>query len=391
MALSPASNRARNRAISSHPCRCLVQRENCTRTKAKEQALRVRQSLCYCLSQLIISLLLSPFEGVLDANRHKSLCSHYSNGQEAFPSPEQSAAFLKDGLSQLQKIPSDGRLCCVSLSLSSRGLSQLLLVCDFSKLLCLDVSNNKLECLYPVRLAANLVHLNARNNLLKSAAELSANTKLQTADLRNNHIEELGNRLASLATGNLSSNSLLRELDIGGNNISSLEPLPYLKCLDTLNASNNLLTNLQGIQGAPNVVVLHAEGNKLESLDPLGLRRTPFLRELHVQLNPELKVPQQLAGLRTAEALQRLQLSPGPITCFPHWRLHCVHMLPQLLQLDHAPITVEEQLAAAEAFGDLLYARRRVWESLIPEEPFVDRRLVKLVGAGEAISPATKH
>ncbi|XP_026192627.1 uncharacterized protein LOC34617809 [Cyclospora cayetanensis] len=239
------------------------------------------------------------------------------------PAPnEQSAAFLKDGLSQLQKIPSDGRLCCVSLSLSSRGLSQLLLVCDFSKLLCLDVSNNKLECLYPVRLAANLVHLNARNNLLKSAAELSANTKLQTADLRNNHIEELGdwqfngrlrvlllggNRLASLATGNLSSNSLLRELDIGGNNISSLEPLPYLKCLDTLNASNNLLTNLQGIQGAPNVVVLHAE------------------------------------------------------------------------------------LAAAEAFGDLLYARRRVWESLIPEEPFVDRRLVKLVGAGEAISPATKH
>lgn len=36
------------------------------------------------------------------------------------------------------------------------------------------------------------------------------------------------------------------------------------------------------------------------------------------------------------------------------------------------------QFIAAEAFGDLLYAQRRVWEALIPDEPFVDRRLLKL-------------
>ena len=192
-----------------------------------------------------------------------------------------------------------------------------------------------------------------------------------------------GNRIASLRGGSLEKNSLLRELDISNNAVDSLEPLPHLKCLDTLNVSNNQLRSLEGIQRAPHLVVLHAEvrpalpasllppegsrwlalyaiqykygkdrfmclvfkqGNKLQSLEPLGLGRNGLLRELYIQQNSSLEQPLQLSALKSTDALQSLQVSPGPIVFFPHWRLHCVHMLPQLLQIDGVPITAEEQV-----------------------------------------------
>lgn len=68
-----------------------------------------------------------------------------------------------------------------------------------------------------------------------------------------------GNRIISLKEGSLEKNSLLRELDISNNAVDSLNYLPHLKCLDTLNVSNNKLKSLEGIQRAPHVVVLHAE------------------------------------------------------------------------------------------------------------------------------------
>ncbi|CDJ27158.1 GJ24429, related [Eimeria mitis] len=313
--------------------------------------------------------------------------------EDGFPSPEESAAWLKEGLSGLQQTPPDGRLGNVRLSLSGRGLGQLVLLCDFTKLLLLDVSHNKLSSLYPVRLAANLVRLDAQNNQIKSVSELSANPKLEHVNLSNNLITALGdwqfnvrlrvlrlasNRIASLKDGSLEKNTLLRELDISHNAVDSLEYLPHLKCLDTLYVNNNQLKSLEGIQRAPHVVILHAESNKLETLEPLGLGRNGLLRELYIQHNAGLEQPLQLSPLKSTEALQSLHVAPGPMVSFPHWRLHCVHMLPQLLQIDGVTVTAEEQFTAAEAFGDLLYAQRRVWEALIPDEPFVDRRLLKL-------------
>ena len=85
------------------------------------------------------------------------------------------------------------------------------------------------------------------------------------------------------------------------------------------------------------------QGNKLESLDPLGLGRNPLLRELYIHQNPGLERPQQLSPLKHLEALQTLQVSPGPVAFLPHWRLHCVHLLPQLLRLDDLDIAAEEQ------------------------------------------------
>ncbi|CDJ40456.1 hypothetical protein, conserved [Eimeria tenella] len=236
--------------------------------------------------------------------------------QKSLP-PETGARFLREGLSGLQQTPPDGRLAYVCLSLCGRGLRQLMLLCDVKKLLSIDISDNKLTSLYPVRLAANLVYLNASNNQIRSAAELSANAKLEHVDLRRNLITSLGdwqfnvrlrvlrlggNKLDSLKYGNLTRNSLLRELDISNNAIESLEQLPYLKCLDTLDISSNSLKSLDGIQQAPLLVVLHA------------------------------------------------------------------------------------QFAAAEAFGSLEYAQRRVWESLIPDEPFADRRLLKLCSKKQSMS-----
>lgn len=142
-----------------------------------------------------------------------------------------------------------------------------------------------------------------------------------------------------------------------------------------------------------------------------------MLRELQIHQNPGLQWPLQLSPLKATDTLQSLRLAPGPIVSIPHWRLHVVHMLPQLLQLDDEPVTAEEQvgnehhkyhpeasgippnagrkvlhhrlqihevvavvsqLAATEGFGGLVYIQRRIWESLIRDESFTDRRLLRL-------------
>lgn len=86
------------------------------------------------------------------------------------------------------------------------------------------------------------------------------------------------------------------------------------------------------------------QANNLESLEPLGLGRNPLLRELHLQENAGLVSPHQLFPLKAVKGLQDLRLCPGPMASTPHWRLPIVHDLPQLLQLDDAVITAEEQV-----------------------------------------------
>ncbi|KAL8448317.1 hypothetical protein Emed_003847 [Eimeria media] len=334
--------------------------------------------------------------GVLvEATSFEQLLRHTSDMEE-LPSQEEEegAPPLYGGrMHAVQPTPPEGRLGCAKLSLASRGLRQLLLLSNYEKLLSVDVSDNKLTSLYPLRLAANLVVINACKNQLTSPTELSANHKLEHVDLSYNSIDTLGdwqynarlrvlrfrgNRLTCLKDANLKANNLLRELDISHNEITSLEQLPVLRCLDTLNVGHNKLKSLKGLEQLPCLVVLHAEANELDSLDPLGLGRHCMLREVYVHQNSGLRLPRQLRQLKATEALQKLQLSPGPVVTIPHWRLHVVHELPQLLQLDEQVITAEERLAAREAFGELVYIHRRVWESLVDDEAFEDRRLLKL-------------
>ncbi|KAL8433068.1 hypothetical protein Efla_006267 [Eimeria flavescens] len=336
-----------------------------------------------------------------------SICasSQFDSDTDEFP-------ILKHGFRGVQPTPPDGRLGCAELDLSGRGLKQLLLLCDFCKLLSLDVSNNQLTSLYPLRLAANLVLLNASGNELTSSAELSANDRLEQVDLSYNAIDSLGapsrpshytaelskrlivcssvGGLTTLEGANLRANTLLREVDISQNAITSLEHLPPLKCLHTLDVGHNRLRSLKGVEQSPCLVILLAEANELDSLDSLGRGGNPLLRVLCIHQNPGLGSPLQLRPLKVAEGLQTLQLTPGPMASLPHWRLHVVHELPQLLQLDGVSVTADEQLAAKEAFGDLVYIHRRVWEALIGEESFEDRRLLKLEGKTGKEAPSSK-
>lgn len=97
-----------------------------------------------------------------------------------------------------------------------------------------------------------LWHQKRRLLLFRMLGDWQFNTRLRVLRIR-------GNRLESLEGANLSANSLLRELDISCNAIESLDPLPYLKCLDTLDVSHNLLRSLKGIERSSHLVVIRAE------------------------------------------------------------------------------------------------------------------------------------
>jgi len=57
---------------------------------------------------------------------------------------------------------------------------------------------------------------------------------------------------------------------LGGNKLKSLETLPYLPRLETLEISNNPITSLSGIERAPNLKSILAQCAELENIAPIS-------------------------------------------------------------------------------------------------------------------------
>lgn len=275
------------------------------------------------------------------------------------------------------------------------GLTSIDALRQYQHLQLVNVSKNQLRTLEPLGVLRSLLHLNASFNLLIRPESFTAPDGLETVDMSYNMIGELGdwgvhkylrelnlrgNFINHIGPG-IKHNKELRILDLSENNILSIKNMEGLD-LRTLHLAQNRLDSLEGIGTLKKLQALNVRHNNITSIAALRADDIPRLRKLCIADNRISQIS-EVEGLASFPYLCDLLLAPNPVAGLPHYGAQVLHRLPLLRSLDTMPVPAEEKVKADLIYGADVGARREIFEQLLPEEDFVDRRLVTEEGIAE--------
>jgi Leucine-rich repeat (LRR) protein len=105
-----------------------------------------------------------------------------------------------------------------------------------------------------------------------------------------------------------------------------------------------------------------------------GLENLEHLKFLNLSLNNISKV-RQSQYIENLATLTELDLCYNPIQNKKYFRMQMLFHIPQLRMLDGVNITSEEKIKAENLHGFDQSDRELIFQSLLPDEQFVDRRL----------------
>ncbi|KAI1873649.1 hypothetical protein JX265_005271 [Neoarthrinium moseri] len=175
-------------------------------------------------------------------------------------------------ISHLDGVPESVR----NLRITNNHLSELTAWGHLMNLQYVDISNNQINSLYAFKELVHLRSLRADNNQITNLDGIKFHDSLQVLRVRGNLIEDVdfeGTKLHRLT-----------ELDLRGNQISSIEHLEQLPCLSTLNLENNRLTSFTTTTktSMASLKYLKLSNNMITELD---LAAFPSVRMLHADRN----------------------------------------------------------------------------------------------------------
>jgi len=291
-------------------------------------------------------------------------------------------------LSVLGIIPS-GRHSYLRVDFPDLGLTSIDALRTYEHLQFVNVRNNSLRSLEPLSVLPFLLHLNASQNLLTRTQNFAPPRQLETVDMSYNMIGEVGdwsvhkslrelnlrgNFIQRVPDGALNRNKALRMLDLSENHVRCIENLEHLN-LQALYMAQNQLTSLEGIGTLSRLQVLNVKRNEIQSLQHLSAEELPELRKLAISEN-RIGHIREIERLAHFPFLADLFLAPNPIDELPWYRSQILHRLKRLRWLDDSGATAEEKIKADVAYGADVDNREQIFSALLPDESFVDRRLV---------------
>lgn len=294
---------------------------------------------------------------------------------------------VKKGLSMLGRTPSRQH-AYLKMDLVGQSITSVDAIRPYVHLQFVNVSDNQLRSLEPLCTLRSLLRLDASKNCLLRVESFTAPDALEVVDLSYNligdfgewgvhkYLKELslrGNFINRIGPG-LLTNRQLRSLDLSENAITRIENLKGLH-LRSLCLAQNQLTSLDGISSLEKLHVLNVRHNNITSVAALQATDVPRLKKLCLSEN-RISHISEVAGLNGFSFLCDLLLAPNPVVELPHYRAQVLHRLPRLRSVDGAPVPAEEKVKADLIYGVDVEARRSGFEELLPEESFVDRRLV---------------
>jgi len=294
---------------------------------------------------------------------------------------------IREGLSQMGDTGTRQH-AYVRCDLAGLNLTSLVKIRQWEQLQFLNVSRNRLRGLEPVGALRHLLHLNASHNLLIRSQNFTAPDGLETCDMSYNMLAELGdwkvhrflrelnlrgNYIGYIGNG-LLGNKELRLLDLSENLILQIRNLEHLE-LRTLSLAQNKLSSVEGVQSLTKLHSLDVRHNNITTIEALHAQDIPRLRKLRVSENriSQMREVDQLADFRF---LSELYLNPNPVSQLPQYRAQVLHRLPRLRSLDAEQVSPEERVKTEVIYGADVETRREIFEQLLPEETFVDRRLM---------------
>ena len=197
----------------------------------------------------------------------------------------------------------------LSLDASGREITSLKGIERIYRLADLNLENNSVEDLTPLRGLKMLKTLNLNNNGMVDLAAVNfkriLHLPLRKLNLRQN-AKVLGDgeiiRLSDI--GILGNIRTLEELDLRGNGITDIEPLRHLKGLNRLNIRENTIKSLEPLSELRSLKYLNIHSNEdIESLEPLrGLGNLETLIMKNVCIN-DLNIFRDLKKLQNLNAL----------------------------------------------------------------------------------------
>mmetsp|Transcript_28649 Transcript_28649/g.71982 ORF Transcript_28649/g.71982 Transcript_28649/m.71982 type:complete len:543 (-) Transcript_28649:112-1740(-) len=301
---------------------------------------------------------------------------------------------LRGSLSMLGRTPTRQH-AYLRVDLAGLGLTSLDVLRTFQHLQFVNVSRNQLRSLEPLGALRCMLHLNASfNNLIRTEC-FTAPDYLETVDMSYNMIGELGdwgvhkylrelnlrgNFISKIGPG-LLKNKELRMLDLSENHISRIENMEGLE-LRALHLAQNRVSSLEGVSSLHKLQALNVRHNTITSISALCAEAIPRLRKLCIAENRITQIC-EVAGLESFPFLCDLLLAPNPVVELPYYRSQVLHRLPRLRSLDSQPVPAEEKVKADVIYGIDVETRKEIFQELLPQESFVDRRLVTEEGIAE--------
>ncbi|MCI2253888.1 leucine-rich repeat domain-containing protein [Domibacillus sp. PGB-M46] len=173
---------------------------------------------------------------------------------------------------------------------------------DLSKLSTLVAVKQGIRDLTGLEQAVNLRSLNVDQNQIESLIPIKTLTALEELEL-------LGNNLTDLSP--ISEMTDLIKLDLGSNKITDLRPLENLKKVTELTISSNDITNLNGISNLTELEWLDLEANKVKDLSPL--QNMESLSMLDISQN-EISSMTEIKNLPISE--KSVEFAENPVSQF---------------------------------------------------------------------------
>lgn len=277
---------------------------------------------------------------------------------------------LERGLRDIGRSGDGTGMVYLSLALPGEGIVSLGAMAGLSMLQSIDLSDNALTdnqmgCLDQL---PYLLNLNLSGNSLSQFPDLQATVNLKSADLSRN----------SLTSLECSAHRFIKSLIVDDNQLSSLAGLAHCRCLRNLSACRNQLTGTQdlaaladptlerllisgnqveavtGLEALLGLVLVDASQNRLKSL--AGLDNHPILVDLFAADNDiGGDLDTELDLLKTLPLLRTLVLRNNGVAdtqSEPSYRHRVLYNLPTVLDLDGVQVLAEEKVAAQNAHGD---------------------------------------
>jgi protein NUD1 len=176
----------------------------------------------------------------------------------------------KNALGHLDGVPPTVR----NLKVSENMLTELTAWDHLNNLQYIDISGNEVKSLSALKNLFHLRSIKADNNQLTSLDGLDCHDGLLSLRARNNLIEEVDFAFVKLER--------LSDLDLAGNEISSIQNLELLPALGRLKLSKNKLQQLSLKASMKTLRQLNVNDNELDRLDLSGM---PNLHSLHADRN----------------------------------------------------------------------------------------------------------
>ena len=146
----------------------------------------------------------------------------------------------------------------------------------------LDLNNNKIENIEPIRGLTNLTDLYLDNNKIENIEPIKGLTHLTNLGLNTNKIDniEILRGLTNLTNLGLDSNKIdnieilkgltyLTNLRLNSNRIENIEPLRELINLTYLGLDSNKIDNIESLKKLINLTDLYLNSNKIENIEPI--------------------------------------------------------------------------------------------------------------------------